>query len=72
MSTLRPIKTALTIAAATPISGYWWNQAPNSVPTAAEYAAQLAPPMTLSGTNRRHGNPVAPAVMLTATRPTGI
>jgi hypothetical protein len=71
-SAVSPIAIAQAMAATTPMRGLALNQCPKSVPTATEYAAQLTPARMLSGTNLRRGKPVAPAVILTAMRPTGM
>ena len=70
-STARPRPRASAMPAADPSSGLPSSQEPASAPTATDQPAQVTAASAARATNRRSGNPVAPAVRLTATRPSG-
>lgn len=55
-----------------PINGFSLNSRPARYPIATEYAAHVIAAPSESRTKRRRGNPTAPAVRFTATRPTGM
>ena len=67
-----PSVRAITTPIAAPSSGWSFTQWPATTPITVEYTAQLAPASSVSGQNLRYENRVAPAVMLTATRPMGM
>ena len=52
--------------------GWPLNHVPAPMPIAAEYKDQEMEAMAVSPTNRRREKPTPPAVMFTATRPTGM
>src|SRR5690606_14098130 len=71
-STSRPSSTPPVTAITVARSGLSCAQLPATVPIAMEYAAQLRAATKSRMTNLSRGNRVAPAVTLTATRPTGM
>lgn len=67
-----PSAAAITTASTMASSGWSCSHCPATMPKIAEYAAQVMPAAIDSGRKRRSGYPVAPAVMFTAIRPTGM
>lgn len=67
-----PSTIASTTPARMPINGFSLNSRPARYPIATEYAAHVIAAPSESRTKRRRGNPTAPAVRFTATRPTGM